>query len=108
MGTTPGPPDDGAVLGAPLGGPPGSPGVPGAPPPPELTGGVSGSPLAITVRPCGAVISKSNVALSLGWSLLGNQVCAPLGWHATNTPSDVRIQPYLPSTGSATGCGVPE
>jgi len=60
------------------------------------------------VSPAGTVISKSKVALSLGWSLLGNQVCAPLGWQATNTPSEVRIQPYLPRIGSATGFGVPE
>lgn len=67
-----------------------------------------GSPLAIAVSPLGTVTSKSKVALSLGWSLLGNQVCAPLGWHATKTPSEVRIQPYLPSTGSFTALGVPE
>jgi len=91
--------------------PPPSPGVgkgAGAPPPPVLAGGVSGSPLAITVRPSGAVISKSKVALSLGWSLLGNQVCAPLGWQATKIPSGVRIQPYRPRIGSCTGRGVPE
>lgn len=50
-------------------------------------------PLDTAVRAFGAVIRRSNVALSEGWSLPGNQVDAESGSPATRTPSEVLSQP---------------
>jgi hypothetical protein len=40
-------------------------------------------PLATASTPSGVVISNLKVALSLGWSLAGNQLLAPSGSDAT-------------------------
>ncbi len=53
-----------------------------------------GSPLATATLPSGTVISYSYVALSVGWSLDGNQVMFPSGSPTTMAPSRVVTQPY--------------
>jgi hypothetical protein len=50
----------------------------------------------------------SNVALSRGVLLLGNQPCAPIGSPTTNAPSVVWNQPSCDPSGSVIGCGTPE
>jgi hypothetical protein len=45
------------------------------------------APFATAVRSLGAVSVKSNGALSRGWSLDGNTVCAQFGWPAMTNPS---------------------
>ncbi len=64
-------------------------------------------PLATASTPSGVVISKLKVALSLGWSLAGNQVLAPSGSEAAKLPSSgVPIHPTSPK-GPSRGSGVP-
>ena len=46
-------------------------------------------------------------ALSLGWSLTGNQVDATCGSPTTTEPSSVLNQPFEPSTGSSIVVGIP-
>ena len=50
-------------------------------------------PLAIATSPAGTVTTKVNAALSVGWSLTGNQLAEPSGSPATTAPSSVWIQP---------------
>ena len=50
-------------------------------------------PLATTSRPAGAVTTKVYDALSIGWSLTGNQLAATSGWPATIAPSSVWMNP---------------
>ena len=54
----------------------------------------AGTPLATAVFPCGTVISKLYVALSVGWSLTGYHVMDPSGSPTTMAPSRVVTQPY--------------
>src|SRR5918995_3909998 len=65
------------------------------------------TPLASAVLPSGTVIAKSNVALSFGLSLTGNQPGEPCGSFTTNAPSAVLTQPSNDSSGSMTVCGTP-
>ncbi len=65
------------------------------------------TPLATAVRPCGTVIVKSYVDLSLGWLFAGNQDIAPCGSPATKAPSSVAIQPSAEPSGSVTCLGTP-
>jgi hypothetical protein len=51
-------------------------------------------PLAITDRSFGTVIRNVYEALSLGWSLHGNQVEEALGSSPMNAPSSVCTKPY--------------
>jgi hypothetical protein len=62
-------------------------------------------PLAMTSSPAGAVASKVNDALSLGWSFAGNQVAATSGWPTTMAPSSVAMKPDTPMTESPMGSG---
>jgi hypothetical protein len=57
------------------------------------------APFAIASTPRGTSIRKAKVALSIGWSLQGNQVVEPRGCPTTAAPSSVGIQPSLPSPG---------
>jgi hypothetical protein len=59
----------------------------------------SRTPLPITVLPAGTVTAKSNVALSRGVSLTGNQPGEPCGSLTTMAPSSVGTQPSLESSG---------
>ena len=65
------------------------------------------APLAIASTRRGTVIAKSKVALSVGWSLQGNQVGEPCGSPATKAPSSVGIQPETEPSGSRSGRGRP-
>ncbi len=64
-------------------------------------------PFEIACVPCGTVIEISKVALSVGWSLHGNQVGEPCGSPTTNAPSLVRTQPSIEPSGSVIDRGVP-
>jgi hypothetical protein len=50
-------------------------------------------PWATTSRAAGAVTTKVQDALSIGWSLTGNQVAATSGWPATMAPLSVWMNP---------------
>jgi hypothetical protein len=50
--------------------------------------------LESTSSPAGTVTTKVKVALSVGWSLSGNQLAEPSGSLTTSAPSSVWIQPY--------------
>ena len=67
------------------------------------------SPLPIASYALGAVRWKSNVALSRGWLLFGNQPIAPFGSFIVKAPGDavVRIKPSSESSESRKFCGVP-
>ena len=65
------------------------------------------TPLAITVRPAGTVMLKSNVALSRGLSFTGYQAGDPCGSPTTKAPSSVGTQPSIDPSGSVTTAGVP-
>ncbi len=60
------------------------------------------------VRPFGIVVRISNVALSRGVLLFGNQPCEPIGSPTTKAPSSVLNQPSWEPSGSVTGWGTPE
>jgi hypothetical protein len=49
--------------------------------------------LEIASRPAGTVTTKVKAALSVGWSLRGNQLADPSGSLTTTAPSSVWIQP---------------
>ena len=69
------------------------------------------NPLATTPRPCGTVTWKSYAALSLGWSLTGNQPAATSGCPATVAPSSVAMKPVRrvkSPNGSRNSFGTPE
>ena len=63
--------------------------------------------MPITVLPAGTVTAKSNVALSRGVSLTGNQPGEPCGSLTTIAPSSVGTQPSLESSGSTIASAVP-
>ena len=65
------------------------------------------APLAIASVPRGTVIEMSKLALSVGWSLLGNQVGEPCGSPTTKAPSLVRTQPSIDPSSSVISCGLP-
>jgi len=50
-------------------------------------------PLEIASSPAGTVTTKVKDALSVGWSLRGNQLAEPSGSLTTTAPSSVWIQP---------------
>jgi hypothetical protein len=49
------------------------------------------TPLLSTSTPSGTATETSKVALSLGWSLLGNHHQAISGWPTARAPSGVRV-----------------
>jgi hypothetical protein len=63
--------------------------------------------LASAVLPSGTAIAKSNVALSFGSSLTGNQPGEPCGSLTTNAPSGRFTHPSDDPSGSTTVCGTP-
>ena len=63
---------------------------------------------SISSTPSGTVTVKEKVALSLGWSLAGKKVAAPLGSETTHASSPSVCQPSSNSdVASAIVCGVP-
>jgi hypothetical protein len=58
-------------------------------------------------RPLGTVTAMVKEALSIGWSLAGNQVAATSGWPMITTPSSVWKTPASPRLGSTMTCGIP-
>ena len=64
-------------------------------------------PLATAWVPFGTVMWNRYEALSLGWSLTGNQLAATCGSPTTTAPSSVWNQPFAPSAGSWISCGIP-
>ncbi len=68
----------------------------------------SRSPLATATVPVGTVMWKVNVALSEGWSLLGNHEWAPSGSSMVYEPCSVRIHPMgMSQVGRRPSPGVP-
>src|SRR3954469_837257 len=55
------------------------------------------TPLLITSTPSGTATETSKVALSLGWSLLGNHHQASSGSPTASAPSGVRTQAVKPA-----------
>lgn len=66
------------------------------------------SPLETAVRPRGTVAVRLYVALSLGWSLPGNQAIDPTGSPSATDPSAVLSQPSFDPSGSVRVSGEPE
>ena len=61
--------------------------------PASASGGLGCTPLLITSTPVGTDTEMSKVALSSGWSLLGNHHQADSGSLTARAPSSVRVQP---------------
>src|SRR5947207_156783 len=70
------------------------------------TGGVGMTPLLSTSVPLGTITEMSNVALSSGWSLLGNHHHAISGSPTASAPSGVRVHATKPA--ACTADGMPE
>jgi hypothetical protein len=51
-------------------------------------------PLEIASSPAGTVTTNVKLALSVGWSLSGNQLADPSGSLTTTAPSSVWMNPY--------------